>query len=68
MASRKQPWKPGPNHPWNERARVGFALAEVRKRRRGAFVDLFEDLRETEEAHDRLEASELARSIKAYFE
>lgn len=68
MAARKLPWKPGPNHPWNERTRLSVAIAERRKRRRGNFVDVFEDLRSEEEAHDRLEAAELEKSIRRYFE
>ena len=63
----KSNWKPGPNHPWNERVRVSVLKAR-QKKRRANFVDVFEDLRETEEAHDRLEASELEKSIRRYFE
>lgn len=67
MAARKTPWKPSPDHPWNQRARDGAARAEKRKRRAG-FVDVFEELRANEEAHERIEASELERSIKGFFE
>lgn len=65
-------WKPSPDHPWNRRAREGAARAEGKakasRRRKEREVDVFEELLANEEAHDRIEASELERGIRDFFE
>lgn len=60
----KKLWKPGPNHPWNLRTR---AEVEATKRKKREFVDVLSELREEEEAFDRLEAAEMQQTVQTFF-
>lgn len=63
--SNKKPWKPGPNHPWVQRTRV--EVEATRRKKRELFVDVLSELREEEEAFDRLEAAKMQQTVQTFF-